>query len=329
MKPSSLRLALLFGCSLVLPAVYAAESYYYWQQLEMEDAQDISTGSSAARIAILSTGIDYRIQSVREGIARNAAETGYGREDDNVDNDRNGYVDDVYGVNVVRGNGDPLETDPSFSGGTNAASIIRLFAPRTKYIPIKAFDRSEEKNANSRALSSGLEYAVLRKARILIWGVSTNSADSEDVCQAISAAGRYGLLVITSAGAMGTELDSNNFPGGCAAKNLVTVATSNSTSALAPFSSYSPRWVHIAAPGVNIPALNSGGKKTYVNGGIAAASITAAVASLILSTDFSLKPQQLKERLLVGADVIPELKDKVLISGRVNAYQSLVSSYGD
>lgn len=301
----------------------AGDSPYYWQQLQMNAAHNVTTGSSAISVAILSNGVDYRIEAFNQNIARNQGEAHYGHDSDGIDNDKNGFVDDYWGVNLLSGNGDVLQSDPAFSAGTSAASIVHTFAPASRFIPIKVYEDIGRNLANIDTIAKGIDYAAARGAKIILWDAGASEEDRDLACRAIQRAAKKNILIVAHSGELGRELSSFEFPGGCDAANLVVVAASDASGTLAPFASYSSRWVHIAAPGVAIPAFKAGGKNSLFSGGLASAAITAAVASLVWSVEPELSAHTVKRRVVNGIDIVEDLEEKVLSQGRLNALKSL------
>ena len=101
----------------MVSSAFADSSLYYREQLQIEKAWDLTVGDPNVRVALISTGVNYIIPELEKKIYKNPGETGNGRENDGIDNDGNGYIDDVYGADTFLGTGNPIHS-PDFDFGT-------------------------------------------------------------------------------------------------------------------------------------------------------------------------------------------------------------------
>ena len=316
-------LAFLMTSLLFYPVV--VYSSYHQEQLSLENAWSITRGSPEIKIAVISSGVNYRLPELSHAIAINPGESGDGKESDGIDNDNNGYVDDVYGVNTRLKSGDPMDLH---GVGTYEASLIasRSFgvAPNIKIIPVSVVD--EQGKASWQNMIDAINYAKSRGAHVIYIGLQGGGASPSlrrEICNIL---GRVEAPIVASAGNEAIDLDASHpwlFPVDCNTANLISVASSTLDSTLAAFSSYGFSKVHLAAPSDGVFGLDRYGRETQYLGGVVSASLTAGVAGLVLSEFPQLHAHEVKETLMVGSDFIPNLADKIMSGGRLNAFGAL------
>jgi len=301
---------------------------YHRDQLELDRAWGLTQGRPEVTVAIISTGANFYVPEIRSGIALNPAESGEGRETDSLDNDENGYIDDVYGVDTLKGFTDPMDRSGlgSFEA-TLIASTNHGIAPRAKVIPIAACDQSGTCTVES--IIKAIAYARGRSASVIM--LSAGGA-LDEAAQAGCEAIRDAQIPVIGAAA-GEALDLSRpdrqekvFPADCEAPNLVIATSVNARRELAPFSNYGAPLVHVAAPGVEIPGLNHHGIAVRYTGTNVAAAATAAVAALVKSYHPDYTTAQIKQALIQGADPVPALQGKVMSGGTLNAYKALIGT---
>ena len=290
------------------------------------------------RIASVSSGIDFSVPSLSAAVVRNQGEMGQGREDNGVDDDANGYVDDAYGYDVLREYKSPR--DSRLALGTYAASMWvgeqrRGFASDSRPLLFRGFVRgaglipvrvvNETGLTSLEATMQGIRYAAARGARIIHLEVTLQTAAGQPLCDVIREVGLRGSLVVAPAGNRGLEVGPRDFPAACDADNLVIVAATDASGALARFSSYGASRVDVAAPGVDIAGLDSTGTITTRTGTGSASALVSGVAALLAAARPGETPQHLKRRLVLGSDDTPSLYDKVAGKGRLNAMKAFTT----
>ncbi|HUW20042.1 MAG TPA: S8 family serine peptidase [Sedimentisphaerales bacterium] len=219
------------------------------------EAWDSNTGSPTAVVAVVDTGIDYAHRDLQANMWVNEAEF---NGTVGVDDDGNGYVDDIYGYDFFTRDGDPKD---DHGHGTHCAGIIAAKGNNglditgvcwnARIMALKFLDWTGQ-GSTSDAVSA-FYYAVENGADVTSnsWG---GGDYSETMKEAIDYAHSQGVIMVASAG--NDYSDTPVYPAGYG--NMFSVAATDSNDQKAPFSNYG-RWVDIAAPGVDILSLRAYG----------------------------------------------------------------------
>lgn len=291
-------------------------------------AWDITNGSPNVIVAVIDTGIRYTHRDLTNQMWRNPGESGGGKETNGIDDDGDGYIDDVFGINARLGTGDPMDID---GHGTHVAGTIGAAAndgnPHvgvTWGVRIMACKFLAPTGATSDAIES-IDYAVSKGAKILnnSWG---GGGYSEALYDAINNARRKGVLFVAAAGNDGTDNDvSPHYPSNYDLDNVISVAALNRSDVLSEFSNYGQTTVDLGAPGEEIYSCWSTSDTAYntIDGTSMATPHVSGVAALILSLFPEADLSELRQRLYQGTVPIPALSGLCTTGGRLNAYRSL------
>ncbi len=298
--------------------------------IDAPEAWDIQIGSSEVVVAVIGTGVDYTHRDIDDNMWVNEAEFN-GTAD--IDDDGNGYVDDVYGYDFCSFWGGRRDSDPLDDNGhgTHCAGIIAAeinngldiagICGDAKIMAVKFID-----NLGWGIISDAVEslyYAVYNGADILSnsWGYDDYSQAMEE---AIAYAHSQGVVVVASAGNNGNT--NPHYP--AYYDYVISVAATNSNDQRASFSTYGD-WVDIAAPGVDILSLRAADTlmgtiynfyTTITSGTSFAGPHVAGVSALMLSICPEMDVEYLENALFESADPIDS---QICASGRLNAYRAI------
>jgi subtilisin family serine protease len=299
--------------------------------IDAPEAWDISTGSSSVVVAVIDTGVQIDHPDLRDNIWTNPGET----PGDGIDNDGNGFVDDVNGWDFVNNDGSVYDGTFDDHGthcagtiagrGDNGTGVVGV-TWNTKIMSLKWIN--EFGGGNTSDAISAVNYATMMKSRGVNVPLTSNSwrifGTSEALKSAIDAGGGAGIMFVTSAGNSALDNDAiPKYPASFDSDCIVAVAATDRNDGLASFSNVGAKSVDLGAPGVSIVSTVPAGTYASYNGTSMAAPHVSGVAALALSVDPTLTVGQLKEALLASVDKIPSLAGKTVTGGRLNARKTL------
>jgi subtilisin family serine protease len=247
-----------------------------------------------------------------------------------VDDDHNGYVDDVHGVDLTsRSSGQDL-TDGN-GHGTHVAGIVAAaangkgvvgVAPQAKLMIIKVLDSGGA--GTTGAIAEGVRYAAANGARIINMSLGGDRLDTS-LQAAIQEAGAAGALVVTSAGNSDRDIDQQpSYPASLAEPNLITVASTDPEAGrdLSGFSNFGRLDVQVAAPGGQILSTAKDGGYVLMSGTSMAAPAVSGVAALAASVNPRLGAPDLRALLMQNAT----RSGLPVTAGYVDAAQTVVAA---
>lgn len=300
---------------------------------------EIQACSPRVVVAVIDTGIDYTHPDLMNNIWVNRRETGpweappelaargyaykcHDKSCNGIDDDKNGYVDDVIGWDFV--NDIPLPYD-THGHGTHIAGIIAGEAgngigtsgvcPSVSVMALKYYDNSGSGYNNLSNTVRAIEYAIANGAHIINYsGGGSEPAPTERA--AVSEARQAGVLFVAAAGNEGRNNDRvPYFPASYPLDNIVSIASVNKLGRLLPSSNYG-KTVHLAAPGLMILSTLPEGKYGTMSGTSQATAFATGVAALLASQMQTFDYQKVKRFLLDGSRPLGISGiDKVGISG--------------
>lgn len=287
-------------------------------------AWQLTKGSKKIKIAIIDTGIDYNHEDLRENIWVNEQEL---NGLPGVDDDNNGYVDDIHGYDFANKDGDPLDGN---GHGTHCAGTIGAVhnslgvagvMGEVQLVAVK-FLQDDGSGTSADAIMA-IDYA--RKLGVDIMSNSWGGGGfSNALKEAIEKASDDGILFTAAAGNDATDNNSvPHYPSSYNIKNVVSVAAHNYNDNLASFSCYGSKTVHVSAPGRNILSTLPGNTYGVYSGTSMATPHVTGVLGLYLSLHGRKDLDYIRNLLMESSDYVPALGRKSISGGRVNAYNFL------
>ncbi len=289
-------------------------------------AWDTTTGSANVIVAVIDTGIRYTHQELSTQMWKNPDEIG----GNGIDDDNDGYIDNVFGVDTVNFDGDPMDDN---GHGTHCAGTIGAAANdghahvgvawEVSLMACK-FLSGDGWGYTSGAISA-IDFAVANGARVLSnsWG---GGGYSQSLYDAIVRARDAGAIFVAAAGNSGLDTDSQpNYPSCYNVENVISVAAIDRNGLLASWSNYGRDTVDVGAPGVDIfsSVSDSDSSYAYYSGTSMATPHVSGIVALMLSNNERLSPSEVKVQLISTSVGLDSLAGRTVSGGLVNAAAAL------
>ena len=305
--------------------------------IDAPEAWNTTTGNGSVVVGVIDSGVDYTHPDLTGNMWRNPGEIA----GNSIDDDRNGYTDDVYGWDFFNNDSNPMDDNGhgTHVAGTIAASGnngigVAGVAWNAKVMALK-FLGADGSGSMSAALAA-INYATKMRTQYGINVRVTNNSwggggYSSSLFNAINQSAQAGILFVAAAGNGGADgIGDNNdvtpeYPASYNVANVLSVAATDHNDNLATFSNYGANWVDLAAPGVNIASTAAGGGYVYMSGTSMATPHVSGAAALAFSHNPSATYQQVRSALMNGVDKLSNLTGKMVSGGRLNAHKTLLN----
>lgn len=294
--------------------------------IDAERAWEIQTGSKDVIVAVIDTGIDPTLSDLSENMWVNEAEL---NGTPGVDDDGNGFVDDIHGYDFANKSGNLIDDHghgSHVSGtigakGNDGKGIVGV-AWNVRLMGLKFLSKSGGGSLED-ALKS-IDYATKMGAHIMSnsWG---GGGFSQALFDSIQRASDAGILFVAAAGNHRANNDERpSYPASYDVPNVISVAAVDNKGQLASFSCYGKTSVDMGAPGVDIMSSTPDGYAVW-DGTSMATPHVSGVAALVLSNEPNLSMVDLRERLIKTSRPVSGLRGKVASNGIINAYYALTN----
>ena len=292
--------------------------------IDAELAWGVSTGSGSVLVADIDTGIDYNHPDLAANVWTNFGEI----PGNGVDDDGNGFIDDVHGYDFANNDGDPFDDN---GHGTHTAGTIGAVGDngvgvvgvswRVKIMSCK-FLNAGGSGTTANAVRA-VDYATQMGAALSSnsWG---GGGFSQALYDAIANANAHNIAFVAAAGNSGVNTDvTPNYPSGYDLPNIIAVAATDRNDLLASFSNWGPTTVDLAAPGVDVLSTLPGNSYGLLSGTSMATPHVAGACALIKAVNPNIPIGQMKSVLLNSVDHVASMNGKCVSNGRLNAFRSI------
>ncbi|MFH1862034.1 MAG: S8 family serine peptidase [bacterium] len=298
-----------------------AEQWFY-PVMQAPSAWDVTRGSSSVVVAVVDNGTDWDHPDLAANIWSNTDEI----PANGVDDDQNGFVDDVRGWDFFGNDNDPAPGGSDYHGTHTAGLVAALMdnnrgvvgmAPACELMPIRA---GEDSGINYGL--EGIVYAAYNGADIisLSWGGQGALEVERDVIQTAQA---QGCLVVAAAGNEGSM--TPHYP--AAYEGVLAVGATNPDDSRASYSNYGT-WLTVSAPGTMVLSLTPDGYGV-TSGTSMSTPLVAGIAALVKSLYPTWTAGQIYKQIVLTADDVSGKNPfyaTLMGSGRVNAYRALTET---
>jgi subtilisin family serine protease len=293
--------------------------------LNLPGAWELSQGAGVT-VAVVDTGTFLDHPDLASNVWTNFDEI----PGNGIDDDHNGFVDDVHGVDLTTmapsqqlgdGNGHGTHVAGIIAAAANGRGVVGV-APKAKIMTVRVLDAQGV--GTTGGVADGILYAAANGARIINLSLEANAPDPR-LDAAIAAAAAANVLVVVAAGNDGRDIDSQPvFPAAIPAPNLIAVAATTPADGrgIASFSNFGQLVVQLAAPGDQILSTSNEGAYVSLSGTSMAAPMVSGVAALMASANPRLGAAELRALLLQNAT----RSQLHVAAGYVDALRSVVAA---
>ncbi len=286
------------------------------------DAWERATGEGVV-VAVMDTGVDSNHPDLFDNMWRNPGEVA----GNGIDDDGNGYVDDVHGYDFVDRDG---VAEDNWGHGTHVAGIAAAvgndgygvpgLAYQAQVMALKFLDVDGGGYASQGA--AAIRYAVDQGADVINMSFG-GPGYSYAMRDAIEYAHEHGVMVSAAAGNESSDNDSRpSYPASYELENVISVAATDRRDRLSSFSNYGDS-VALAAPGSDIVSTWPGEDWKYLSGTSMAAPFVAGAIALLRELAPQHSVSDLRRALLETVQELPENPDMVASGGRLDTAASL------
>lgn len=261
------------------------------------------------KIAVIDTGIDVNHKDLKDNIWFNKKEI-----KDGIDNDGNGFVDDVNGWNFAEENNDLTD---DIGHGTHVSGIIVKNFPDAKIIPIKYYSKKNNTFSFENSLKA-LDYAISLNVDIINYS-SCGRGYSEKEFKLLKKAKDNGIIVVVASGNKGTDNDKEAmYPSSYNLSNLISVSSVTKNRSLSKTSNFGKNTVDVSYFGEKVKSTLPNNRYGRLTGTSQATAFVSSFVGVLKSKNYNILNSEIKTALFKSTDKVEALKNKIKSQGILN-----------
>ena len=293
---------------------------------------DFDIDCSDVTVGVMDSGIQTNHEDLIDNIWVNTGEI----VGDGIDNDGNGYIDDIYGWNCGDSNGDVsyvsnhgVHVAGIVSAVTDNSKGVASVARNAKIASIKIFNSSGKSTLSY--IIEGINFAKKNDINIIncsFGGTGWGSSSVNTIKSAMAAV--PDMFFVIAAGNTTSASEANNdkvavYPSQLTKDldNVISVANTTSSDELSSTSHYGAKSVDIAAPGTDIYSTIPTSSYGTMSGTSMATPMVASAVAVMRAVNPNISAKEIKETLCSSSDKLSALTGKVISGGRLNAYNAV------
>jgi thermitase len=298
-------------------------------------AWEVTQGSKEIVVAVIDTGIDIRHDDLKNNLWTNPGESGLdakGRDKrtNGIDDDGDGFTDNVHGWNFVSNNHDLSD---NHGHGSHIAGIIGAeagngkgiagVAPKVSLMILKYYDPKVPKTDNLKNTIEAIKFATSKRVNIINYSGGGTDFSKEEF-EAVKAAKEQGILFVAAAGNERSNSDEHKYyPADYGLENIISVTAIDPKTEVLASSNYGVQTVDLAAPGQNILSTLPNNAYGFMTGTSQATAFVSGAAVLIMAKRSSFDYQDVKKYILATGDQKQSLSNKTKTARYLNLFRAV------
>jgi subtilisin family serine protease len=257
----------------------------------------------SATVAIIDTGADTNHPLLAENLWTNPGEI----PDNGIDDDGNGYIDDVHGWNFAQDNNILKDLH---GHGTHIAGLIAQNSSASRLMILKYFDPNASAQKNLASTIAAIRYATKMGAQVVNYSAGGPGFNAKEE-EAIRQAEQKNILFVAAAGNDSKNTDSfKYYPANYPLENILSVLSMNRQKQISSFSNFGPHSIDIATIGEDLVSSVPGNQMAKMSGSSQATALITAAAANLIDESQNAWFDEIAGRLRQSGDRLLSLHDK-------------------
>jgi len=292
--------------------------------VDWQEYHDTGVQSDSVIVGVIDSGVDYTHQDLAANMWHNPGEI----PNNGIDDDANGYIDDIYGYDFYANDNNPMDENGHgthvsgiIAAAENGIGVVGVNPTGAKIMALRFLGPDGSGYTSGAVLA--LQYAINNGAQVTnnSWGGGGYSQALRDMIAQAMAANQ---IFVAAAGNDNVNIDvSPTYPASYNLDNIIVVGSSDATDAKSSFSNYGTGTVDILAPGTDIASLFPGNEYVFASGTSMASPYVTGAVSLLLGKNSTTPYEFIKEAIVTSGDQTAAGISYTASGKRLNAYNAV------